>query len=245
MCTRYVSPEIAEVERRYRIDSRNAGARISRLFTEEAPNYNVTPSSDVPVVRVIRDAGAGIRESVAMRWGLVPFWAKGAPPDYSTVNATIERLELAPAWRGPWKKGQRCIMPCLGFYENHENPNRSKTPYYIHPAEPEKMFSFAAIWDESMAPTGEIVVSCAVITMPANELMAEIHNKKKRMPAILENDDIDVWLNGSVEEALAVLKPFPSEKMRAHVVSARINSAKSSAPNLIQPSDDPRQDEMF
>lgn len=46
-----------------------------------------------------------------MRWGLVPFWAHGEPPKRSTVNATVERMETASAYRVPWTRGQRCMLP--------------------------------------------------------------------------------------------------------------------------------------
>jgi hypothetical protein len=29
------------------------------------------------------------REGLMMRWGLIPFFARGVPPKYSTINATI------------------------------------------------------------------------------------------------------------------------------------------------------------
>ena len=45
-------------------------------------------------------------------------------------------------------------------------------------------FSIPALWDRSRTESGEDVLSCAIITMPANELLAEIHNAKQRMPLI-------------------------------------------------------------
>jgi putative SOS response-associated peptidase YedK len=45
------------------------------------------------------------------RRGLIPYFAKGVPPKYSSINATIEKVESGATWRGPWKLGQRCIMP--------------------------------------------------------------------------------------------------------------------------------------
>jgi putative SOS response-associated peptidase YedK len=35
------------------------------------------------------------------------------------------------------------------------------------------------------------VLSCALITMPANELLTEIHNAKQRMPLILPPEAVD------------------------------------------------------
>jgi SOS response associated peptidase (SRAP) len=45
----------------------------------------------------------------------------------------------------------------------------------------------------------EDVPSCAIITMPANELLAEIHNAKQRMPLILPPEAVDTWLTGTPE----------------------------------------------
>ena len=49
--------------------------------------------------------------------------------------------------------------------------------------------------------SGEDVLSCAIITMPANELLAEIHNAKQRMPLILTPEAVDTWLTGTPEQA--------------------------------------------
>jgi putative SOS response-associated peptidase YedK len=86
-----------------------------------------------------------------------------------------------------------------------------------------------------MNPVGETTFSCAVITMPANELMARIHNSQRRMPAILAKEDIDAWLNGTVAQAKALLKQFPDERMKAWAVSRRVNSPRENGPDLIQP----------
>jgi putative SOS response-associated peptidase YedK len=41
------------------------------------------------------------------------------------------------------------------------------------------VFSIAALWDRSRTESGEDMLSCAIITMPANELLMEIHNAKQ------------------------------------------------------------------
>jgi len=82
---------------------------------ELKPSWNVALTQDTPIVRMGEDG----REAVMARWGLIPFFARGEPPKYSTINATVEKLETSPAWRGPWKRAQRCILPVSGFYEWH------------------------------------------------------------------------------------------------------------------------------
>jgi len=169
-----------------------------------------------------------------MRWGLVPFFAKGVPPKYSTINATIEKLTDGPTWRGPWKRGQRCILPAAGFYEWHINENGTKTPFYITMAD-QPVFGFAGLWDRSVTAEGVALESCTIITMPPNALMAEIHNAKQRMPAILQQADIEAWLTGSTDEARAALKPYPDDLMHAQKVSTRVNSPKNNHESLIEP----------
>ena len=105
MCGRYVSPDDAAIEREF---------NLVRTEWQFPASYNVAPTQDVPVVRVNKE---GARTGSRMHWGLIPFWAKGVQPKYSTINATIEKLTDGATWRGPWKRGQRCIMPATGFFE--------------------------------------------------------------------------------------------------------------------------------
>lgn len=44
--------------------------------------------------------------------------------------------------------------------------------------------AFAGLWEVSHAEDGERIESCAIVTAPANGLMAEIHNTRKRMPVV-------------------------------------------------------------
>ena len=219
MCGRYVSPDVAEAERYFLV-------HVMRWKFESS--FNVAPTQQVPVVRM----ADGKREGVTLRWGLVPFFAKGVPPKYSTINATIEKLTEGPCWRGPWKRGQRCILAAAGFYEWHVNEDGSKTPFYISCAD-QPVFGFAGLWESSHAADGDALESCTIITMPPNPLMAEIHNVKQRMPAILQSADINAWLAGSTDEARAALKPYPADSMVAWPVSSRVNSPKNNDARLI------------
>ena len=172
-----------------------------------------------------------------MRWGLVPFFARGVPPKYSTINATVEKLETSPVWRGPWKRGQRCIQLAAGFYEWHLDAAGRKQPYFIHLAD-EEVFGFASLWDRSTDAQGVAIESCAIVTLPGNDLMREIHNtgaNPYRMPALLAPDAFDRWLGGSPGEARALLEPYPAGLMVAFPVSTRVNSPRNNGPELIAP----------
>lgn len=218
MCGRYVTPEVAEAER-----------NLTVHWLEYQRSFNVAPTQQVPVVR----SADGARQGLHMRWGLVPFFAKGVAPKYSTINASIERLESGPCWRGPWKRGQRCVLVAAGFYEWHVLPDGKKRPYYITCAD-QPVFCFAGLWDASRTAEGAELVSCTIITMPPNPLMAEIHNAKQRMPAILASEAIDTWLSGNAEDAAGALRQYPAEAMAAHPVSPRVNTPRNNDSTLLQ-----------
>lgn len=100
-------------------------------------------------------------------------------------------------------------------------------------SDPDAAFMLAGLRDSSTTAEGVDVLSCTIITMPANELMAEIHNDKQRMPAILEPEDAATWLTGSADAAKLVLKQYPAELMMAYKVSSRVNAAKNNGPELL------------
>jgi putative SOS response-associated peptidase YedK len=98
------------------------------------------------------------------------------------------------------------------------------------------VFAFAGLWDRSVKADGTAIESCVHITMPANELMHHIHNtgsNPRRMPAMLTYRDRDVWLNGTAEEARAVLHQYDSGLMVAYEVSTRVNTPKNNDATLI------------
>ena len=226
MCGRFITGNQAAIEREFSI--------IEPLWTFQ-PSYNVAPTQSVPVIRM----HDGHRAGLMMRWGLIPWFAKGTPPNYSTINATLEKLEQGAAWRGPWSRAQRCIMPAAAFYEWHLGEDQKKSPYLIKLADQE-IFGFAALWDRSSKPDGTAIESCALITMPGNELMRRIHNTGAhpfRMPALLAKDDREQWLLGTAVEAKAALKQYPQDCMWTYEVSTRVNSPKNNDAALTTPVD--------
>ncbi|MFV8835682.1 SOS response-associated peptidase [Aquisalimonas sp. APHAB1-3] len=219
MCGRFVSKTDAVIERAFNV--------IPRQWTHDWARYNVAPTQQVPVIRL----ADGQREGVMLRWGLVPTWAKGRPTNYSTINARVETIDTAATYRGPWQRGQRCIIPALGYYEWQEVAGR-KLPHFIRRAGGEP-FGLCGLWEVSMAPDGKALESCTIITVPANPLVAQIH-AKERMPAMVIAEQCDVWLGGSVHDARTALAPFPAELMDAYPVSTHVNSPRNDDPELLE-----------
>ncbi|MDN3519699.1 SOS response-associated peptidase [Aquisalimonas lutea] len=173
----------------------------------------------------------GERVGDMLRWGLVPTWAEGQPTKYSTINARVETVETAATYRNAWKREQRCVVPVLGYYEWKRVADR-KQPYFIHMAGGEP-FGLCGLWEASRAPDAELLESFTIVTVPANPMVAEIH-EKARMPAIVTPRECAAWLEGSKDAARAMLTPFPAERMDAYPVSTRVNSPKNDDADLLE-----------
>jgi putative SOS response-associated peptidase YedK len=212
MCRCYVSPDGATIEREFQLVP--AGWKF-------AANFNTIPAQIVAVVR----AHNGKSEGVRMRWGLA---RRGS------FNAPVETLATGADFRESWKRGRRCIIPALGFYEWHVNPDASEQPYYIHPDD-QDVFGFAGLWAPSSSDANTVTECCSIVTLSASPLISEIHNSGARMPAMLRREQRQSWLSGTVDSAGTALAAYPDERLLAYAVSARINSPHNNDEALLEP----------
>ena len=92
----------------------------------------------------------------------------------------------------------------------------------------------AGLYDLWLDPTlGTIRKTFTILTCPANELMAEIHNTKKRMPVILETSQESLWLEGKID-LKDMLMPIESACITAHEVSKKIILSKENNISEVQ-----------
>ena len=212
------------------VDPQLLAERFNVALPEDiAPRFNVAPTDPVLAVTE-RSAG---RELLIARWGLVPHWAKDAKGGARMINARAESLAEKPAYRPLLTKG-RCLILADGFYEWRHDPDGKRRPvrYTVDGAEP---FGFAGLWTGRHDPEAdEWLRTCTIITTTANELVAPVHD---RMPVILPRESEDAWLDSgvAVEEALALLQPYPSELMHAADASMLVNSVKNDDERLLDP----------
>ena len=186
-----------------------------------------------------------------LKWGLIPSWVKSIDNAnvirYKTFNARAETIDTKPSFAVPFKS-KRCLIPVKGFFE-WQHFGTSKIPWYIYHSDNE-IFSIAGVFDQWVeSRTGEIFNTFSIITTDANDLMAVVHNSKKRMPAILDKSSEDKWisLTTTPADALALLKPCPSEILKAHTISKLLNdkSANRNTPEVIRPYNWPGNNPLF
>ena len=212
MCTRYIPPEVAEIEREWHIGARNQPALWPRqLF----------PRSHGPFIRRAKDAVGYEQEMVIGQWALVPWFAKTAKLPYATVNARSEELAEKASYRDPWKRGQRCIIPAASFDE--PNWETGKNVWWRFRRADGRPWGIAGLWNTWTDKTsGEIVESYTMLTLNADHhpLMNRMHKpdpkvgldqQDKRSLVLLESQDFDQWLSGTVDDAKALMNLTPVE----------------------------------
>ena len=199
---------------------------------DAGPRYNIAPTQDLAAVRG-RDGDDG-RELVALRWGLVPFWANDPALGNRMINARAETVAEKPAYRAAYRR-RRCLVLADGFYEWHREGS-VKVPWYISLASDEP-FAFAGLWERwSSKETGESLETATLITTQANDFLAPLHH---RMPVILDAERADRWLSGDNEFLVTASQDSPA--LRAWPVNRRVNNARNEGEDLIRPDGDVRK----
>lgn len=175
----------------------------ARFKTDEPFSSNRWIGFTYPKTPVITNIES--RSIQLFNWGLIPFWAKDKTIASSTLNARIETIKEKPAFRNSVKN--RCLILSDGFYEwQWLDKKGKKKQQYLITLPGEKPFAFGGIYSEwTDKTTGELMNTYSIVTTEANELMAEIHNNKKRMPVILTPETEKLWLTGN--EIMEFAKP--------------------------------------
>lgn len=197
---------------------------------------------------------------VQMEWGFIPTYLKTREevakmrngskdangkfkPPVITLNAVCEEL-LTPGkiYRDAALK-RRCLVLSTGFFEwRHIYPLHKKTglplktankfPYYIS-LKNKNYFFMAGIWQPwTDRATGEYVESFAIVTTKANHLMSQVHNSKKRMPVILNEELAYEWLLGDPDEKRILeiaATQYPANEMQACSIAKDFREALEPA----------------
>lgn len=205
------------------------------------PRFNITPSASIPIV-VSLD---GVPVTWMAHWGLVPGWAHNPSIGNKLAMARGESAHEKPSFREALRK-RRALMPADLFYEWQPVAGQRTTKPWGVRIKNEEPFFLGALWEHWTPreyPNAEPLLSCCVITTPANAQLVDIQD---RMPLIIDPDDCDRWLNPHTDqnEVRAFMQPYAHDDLRAFRVSSRVNSpafddAECIAPLPEGPDDEP------
>ena len=147
----------------------------------------------------------------------------------STFNAKAETLTERPAYRNAFLK-RRCNVPAEAFYES-VGPKKERQPLNIARADG-KLLSLAGLFNywKPKDSEGSPIATFTVITTAPNQWMSRIHN---RMPAILQDDQIEHWLDPTASDPLQLaelLKAPPEDFLDCYPVSKEMSSGRVDDP---------------
>lgn len=165
---------------------------------------------------------------------------------FTTLNAKAENLFINEQGKSSMFRfaamERRCLILSTGFYESRHIYHRHKRtgelrktperyPYRIYLPDHE-YFYLAGIWNPWKAQdgSGEYSETFAIVTTDAtkHKLMSQVHNSKKRMPTILDEDLAYEWLFGKLNEKQITdigLTQLPAEKMAAYTIQKNYKNA--------------------
>ena len=162
-----------------------------------------------------------------LQWGLIPYWEKNMESAkqirFKTFNARFETLNEKPSYRHP-ADNKRCTVVVDGYFE-WKDIDGKKYPFYLHM--PDKApFLLAGIWDSWVDKVNnDVFGTFSVVTTRAEGIAEEIHNTKKRMPFILDKENVSMWMDKDKKFKDIKEKISPSwEKLQAHPVSNLLTS---------------------
>ncbi len=168
----------------------------------------------------IRNTPTG-HEAVVGQWALIADNAKEAKSSarIMTNNARSESVATKPTYRGPWVRGQRCLIPADSFLE--PNWESGKNEWWRFRRADDALWGLDGIWNAWTDPaSGEIVESYTMLTInaDAHPLMNRMHKpdpklgpneQDKRSVVVVEPADFSTWLGGSIDEARALIRLAP------------------------------------
>lgn len=205
MCTRYISPEDADVERAWHI-GRHTPWRGAEVYPQRAGLF----------LRAARESSEYEIESVVGQFGLIPWFAKSPKLTYATCNARSEELAQKATFKDPWKHGKRCIVPAVVFYEPCWETG--KNVWWSFRRADGELWGLAGLWNSwPDKATGDIVESFTMLTINADDhpLMNRMHRpdpkrpphmQDKRSVIPIERADVERWMFGSQNDAIDLMK---------------------------------------
>ncbi|MFI8527954.1 SOS response-associated peptidase [Promicromonospora sukumoe] len=216
------------------------------------PSWNVAPTDPVRIVveRAAKGSAEVSRSLQLARWGLVPSWSKDPSGGARMINARSESLVDKPAFAKPFK-ARRCLVLADGYYEWRKlslpasgSKKVPKQPYWIHPAGP-GVAAFAGLYEfwrnpaASESDPDRWLVSTTVVTRPASDDMAAIHD---RMPLVLPPEAWNRWLDPAVGDATDLLE-IDNLPLATLPVGDAVGSVQNDGPSLIEADPEPRDPE--
>lgn len=186
MCNLYkMTTSVSEIARLFRVEADSGANYASEIY----PGY----------------PGLVVAEGVArsMVWGfpLVLKGKNGQPLKPKPVNNAREDKLATPFWKPSFER-RRCLLPVTAWAEAQGAKGAMTRTWYALPGD--QPFAVAGVW----RPTQQWGDAYSMVMVDGCPQMADVHD---RMPAIIASGDWAQWVEGTPEEAFALLRPWSNE----------------------------------
>lgn len=189
-----------------------------------SPSWNICPTRPIPVLL----GGTAGRRLGLMRWG----WNPPALGGRLLINCRGEEAHGKRMFQDPLAR-RRCVVPATAFYEWQPGPTKGVRPQpYAFAPVAGGLWGIGALWEPTTGPDGQRGGSIILMTVPANELVAPVHD---RMPLVIPLDRLDPWLDSSVPAANIQpwLAPSPADAWRSWPISRAISNVRRDGPEIL------------
>lgn len=189
--------------------------------------YNIAPGGFAPILRRAPEGEYVPRHAIQVApafWGLVPVWWKQplSEKKFATFNARAADIETSNTFSGAFRQG-RCLIPASGFYAWS-----SGTPFAFALTSG-AWFCFAGLWSRAMIDGSEFD-TFAIVTCEPNLTVAGIATS---MPVILSPQHYTRWLDVDDRDPHALLKPCPSDTLRAWPANPAVGNVRNQGEALL------------
>ncbi|MEQ8927236.1 MAG: SOS response-associated peptidase [Fulvivirga sp.] len=190
------------------------------------PKYNAAPTQLLPI---ITKSSQGISY---FYWGQIPDWSNNKALSSKLLFTEIEHITQKTSLSKAITQ-TRCIVPMDGYYEWKRISKKGRVAHRIV-FDNNSIVGVAGLWEEFEGEDGDMLHTFKILTTEANSAIDSMNN---RMPAIIDTDKEEAWLNShaSTEELVAMISSYPSNKIHIYSVSPKIEDIKNDSEFLIKP----------
>jgi putative SOS response-associated peptidase YedK len=205
-----------EIQKKLR-DSLNATIGINSQY-EPYFHLNGFTHGNLQIIKM-----DSIDRIVPASWGLIPDWAKNNPESFRKKSNTLNARGESIFDKSSYKKSaqaKRCLILADGFFEPHHQ-NGKPIPHFCYQPSKEfpngDLFLFAGLYNDLDVE----LYTATILTVEANAFFAEIHNKKKRMPLVIDEQYYKDWLDADMSATMVnelIATSFTNKEFKAHPV---------------------------
>lgn len=190
------------------------------------PQWNIAPNALAPILRRAPEGEYAPRHAIQIApafWSLIPVWWKKPLHEktFASFNARASEILDSATFSGAFRQG-RCLVPASGYYLWSEG-----TPFSVQLTS-RAWFCFAGVWSRAMIEGSEFD-TFAIVTTEPNLAVAGL---AMSMPVILSPHDYHRWLDGETNEALKLLKPFPSDEVSVRPANPAVGNVRNQGSDL-------------